>query len=287
MTQRSTPSRLVPTLLWAGYVLTAVWAIAVRMTLFTGPGRPFYLRPFSFGAGLALANAITFWLSVKVRRDFPRGSASRRAWQFMVASVGLGVVRYVALWLAGRGMQGPGGGPGGGPPMMPIAQVIGLLSVILLLAALLLMRSPFVRLGLGRLRRMDWIAIGVLIAVTPLLYLLRQNAPVTPYRLPLLIAVQQFDPILIVGSVIAGILLLRIGRDLEGGSLSVSFRHMMFFGIARLAALLVVLFPIGVAAAPFTAASLASDWLIAIAVYYRWRLTSQANEMAKEYEPPK
>jgi hypothetical protein len=168
--------------------------------------------------------------------------------------------------------------------MMVGAQMAGLVSVILLLAALVMMRSPFARLGLGRLRWPDWIAIGALIAMVPVLFLLRANAPVTPYRLPLLLAVQRFDPVLIAGCAIAGILLLRVSRDLEGGSLAVSFRYVMLFGVARLLALVVVLFPIGPMTAPLTAAGLASDWLIAIAVFYRWRLMREAGEMAWEYE---
>jgi hypothetical protein len=143
------------------------------------------------------------------------------------------------------------------------------------------MRSPFIRLGLGRLRWTDWTAVSALLAAVPVLFLLRQNAPAHPLRAHLIERLQWFDPLLIVGCAIAGVIFLRISRDLEGGSLAVSFRYFMMFGMARLLSLLALLLPIGSFVVPFTAVSLASDWFIAMAVFYRWRLTTQSTEMAR------
>jgi len=275
MNTDKTTSRFAPALLWAGFLLTAVWAVAVRVMLFQG-ARPFFVRPFAFGAGLVAANVLTVWLSMKVARDFAPGSALRRAWRMMAWAGAFGALRYGAMWFAG--LRGLGLDSGRPSPIVPGAQVAALISVVLLLGALVTMRAPFARLGLGRLRWADWAAVGVLAATVPVMYLLRESARVTSYRLPLLLAVQQFDPVLIAGCAIAGVLLLRIGRDLEGGPLAISFRYVMLFGIVRLLALLVVLFPIGAMAAPFTAAGLASDWLITMAVFCRWRLTVEARE---------
>ena len=92
--------------------------------------------------------------------------------------------------------------------------------------------------------------------------------------------------VLIAACAIAGVVLYRVSRDLESGLLAVSMRYIALMAVVRFAALL--------ASTPwfagvdwlrvaFTAASIGSDWLLTLVVFYRWRLIRQSEEMMKQY----
>jgi hypothetical protein len=271
---------------WVGYSLTAVWAIALRVALeFYPPGapRPFLLRPFAFGIGLALANALALGLSLRVRRDFPKGAPMRSAWLLLALSCATAMVRYALLWAAASRTLPPAARPALflGTTLLEVA------SLLLLLAAVILMWRCFARLRLGRLRLPDWLAVAAIAIATPALFTLRESGPLAPARSFVIVQLQYLDPALIACCAIAGIVLLRTRRDVGGGGLAASFFYIGAFGLVRLAALLVPLLPLpGIRwiEPPFTAAGLASDWLIALAVWRRWRVTVEATELTKQYD---
>jgi hypothetical protein len=60
----------------------------------------FLLRPFAFGIGLVVANAVALGLSLRVRRDFPRGARMRLAWLLFALSCATAMLRYGLLWTA-------------------------------------------------------------------------------------------------------------------------------------------------------------------------------------------
>jgi hypothetical protein len=274
---------------WMGYGLTAVWAIALRIALpLYPPGAPrmFLLRPFAFGLGLVVANTLAISFSLRVRRDFPRGARMRLAWLLFALSCAIALLRYGLLWAAWASAS---------TPLLPIplpALLLGTAlmeggSLLVLLAALVLMWSCLARLRLGRLHAPDWFAVAAIAIATPALSTLREIGPLAAIRSAVIVQLQYLDPVLIACCAIAGIVLLRTGRDVGGGGLTASFFYIGAFGLVRLAALVVPLLPVpGIEwiEPPFTAASLASDWLIALAVWRRWRVTVEATELVKQYD---
>jgi hypothetical protein len=278
--------RITPAIFWAAYGLTAVWAIAQRIALVVyPPGAPriFLLRPFAFGIGLMAANALALRLSLQVRRDFPRRARMRVAWVLFALSCATALLRYGLLWVAaGRGVA-----PDLRPALFFGAGITEGASLLLLLAALVLMWRSFWRLRLGRLRLSDGLAIAAIAIATPALFALRAGGPLASARTFVILQLQYLDPALIACCAVAGVVLLRTSRDVGAGSLAASFACVGAFGLVRLAALLVALLPVpGIRwiEVPFTAASLASDWLIALAVWYRWRVTVEANELVRHYD---
>jgi hypothetical protein len=72
---------------------------------------------------------------------------------------------------------------------------------------------------------------------------------------------------------------------MQGGLLDMSLRYVVALALLRLITLLVGSV-VGVNAsiiAPFTAATLASDWLLTLVVFYRWQLTREAGALADQY----
>ena len=278
--------RMTQAIFWVGYGVTALWAIALRiaLSLYT-PGAPrmFLLRPFAFGLGLMVANTLAIGLSLRVRRDFPRGARMRLAWLLFALSCVTALVRYGLLWVAATR-------PIFLNPRSPLFAGTALMewgSLLLLLAALVLMWRCFARLHLGRLRAPDWLAVAAIAIATPALFALRDSGSLASIRSPVIVQLQYLDPVLIACCAIAGIILLRTGRDVGGGGLTASFFYIGAFGLVRLAALLIPLLPapgMQWIEPPFTAASLASDWLIALAVWRRWRVTVEATELVKQYD---
>jgi len=268
-------------MLWAGYGLTAAWAIALRIALvFYAPDEPrtFLLRPFAFGIGLAAANALALYFSLRVRRDFPGGSRMRAAWLLFALACVTAMLRYGLLWTA----VGSAIAPDVRPALLFGTQIPDAAALLLLLAAVVLMWRSFSRLGLGRLRTPDWLAIGAIGIVTPALFVLRASGPLTAARSIVIVQMQRLDPVVIAFWAVAGVMLLRVSRDVGGGGMAASFSYIGAFGLVRLGALLVPLLPVpGIRwiQVPFIAASLGSDWLIALAVFHRWRVTVEATSI--------
>lgn len=278
--------RIAPAIFWVAYGLTAAWAIAQRIALVVyPPGAPriLLLRPFAFGIGLVAANALALRFSLQVRRDFPRRARMRLAWLLFALACATAMLRYGFLWVAaGREIA-----PDLRPALFLGTGITEGASILLLLAALVLMWVPFWKLRLGRLRLSDWLAIAAIAIATPALFALRAGGPLASARTFVIVQLQYLDPALIACCAIAGVVLLRTSRDLGAGGLAASFACVGAFGLVRLAALLVALLPLpGIRwiEVPFTAASLASDWLIALAVWYRWCVTVEANALIRQYD---
>jgi hypothetical protein len=272
-------------MLWTGYALTAIWAMAIRVALefyALGAPRPFLLRPFAFSVGLIVANAVTLFLAWKVRSDAPPRTLTRAAWLLIAISSAAGIVRYSLLRAAAARL-------GREPlaPFLPISAAVGLISTVLLLIAFGMLWSVFRPLGLGGLRVRHWVGIAAIMSAIPLLFELRARGPLepgllVPARAPVITGLQQFDPVLIVGCAVAGLLLVRTGKDVGRGPLAAGFRCVGIFGLVRFAALLIPLIPVsGIQwiEVPVTGAGIASDWLITLAVYYRWRLTIDSRDL--------
>ncbi len=265
-------------ILWCGFVLTAVWAAALGISVRIFHGRVHFplLRPFAFGVGLIAANVVTVVLSLKIRRDYPAGSRMRSAWTLVAAAASCAIAYYVGLK---PGVAGPRGA------LSIAGQTANGLFLLLLVAGLLRMRSAFTGLGLGRLRRADWLMISAIAVFIGLLTALRAAVP-SPFLSPLVEQLQWLDPLLMCLCGMTAICLWRLSTDLEGGAFAVSLRYGGAFGLLRLAALLVRISPLSAVPwihFPLTAASLASDWLVTLLVYHRWRLTPQASELERQY----
>ncbi|PWU05204.1 MAG: hypothetical protein C5B51_15245 [Terriglobia bacterium] len=280
-------------MLWTGYALTAVWAMSIRVALGfypLGEPRPFLLRPFAFSVGLIVANAVTLFFAWKVRGDAPPRTRARTAWLLIAISAAAEIVRYGLLRAAASRLGAPSPGS---VPLFPLSAAAGLIATALLLIAFGALWSAFRPLGLGRLGVAHWIGIAAIVATIPvLLKLPAQGAQalgaLAPARLPLIVRLQQFDPVLIAGCAIAGIFLVRTGKDAGRGPLAAGFRCVGLFGLVRMAALVVPLIPVsGIQwiEVPATGAGIASDWLITLAVYYRWRLTIESRELTARLAP--
>jgi hypothetical protein len=268
--------RLGPILIWTGYAVTALWAVALRLSLeyWHGP-RPLILRPFAFGLGLIAANGIAAALALRIRRDYPPEARMHGAWTLIGAGAAAAVLRYGLMLAPFAGMERR-------PPLMMASQAANVIEYLLLLAGLLRMRASFAEFGLGRLRRVDWAVMAVMALTVPLLFAARDATPGVPFRTPVLIALQRFDPVLIAACAIASVVLYRVSRDLESGLLAVSMRYIAVMAVFRFAALLATMpwfSGIDWLRTTFTAASIGSDWLLTLVVFYRWRLIRQAEEM--------
>ena len=130
-------------------------------------------------------------------------------------------------------------------------------------------------------------AIAVAAAITVMLIPLTMSAAAPDgFRPPLIRDLRLLDPLLVGIFAIVAVVLNRTRRDMQGGPLAVSLYYVIGFVAVRLLGQLVPLLPIpGIARIqlPFVAASLASDWLFALVVFHRWRLTGQAEELASHY----
>jgi hypothetical protein len=275
------PKRAAPVLLWAGFVLTAIWAIAIRVALVRyGIRGPVLLRPLMFTSSLIVANLVAFYLAMKVRDDYARGSGMRGAWLWIAAGCACKVVHYVFLWMM----------LGSRRPALAIgSQAANLCYLVLLVAGLIRMHTSFARAGLGsRPRWTDWLAIAAIAASIPLMFVLRSAIPVEmPNRPPAIAHLQQLDPLLIAACAIVGVGLFRTSRDIQSGVVARSLRYVLGFSLARLLVLLVQITPLAHVPwvlVPITAAGIASDWLVTMVVYYRWSLTRQATELAEQYQ---
>jgi|SRR5579872_1694361 len=266
-------------ILWCGFVATALWAVAlgINVRIFHGRSHLLLLRPFAFGAGLIGANVVTVVLALRIRGDYAPGSRMRSAWMLIAAAAGCGIVYYLSLKPGAPGTRAG--------PLSLAGQAANALFLLLLVAGLLAMRSAFANLGLGRLRRPDWLLMSAIVAATGLLTAVRAIAP-SPFPSPVVIQLQRLDPLILAICGITGVCLLRMSSDLQGGAFAVSLRYGGVFGLLRLAALLVRISALSAVPwilFPFTAASFASDWLLTLLVYHRWRLTPQASELEKQY----
>src|SRR5215471_16084575 len=198
MTKRTTQA-----IFWVGYGLTAVWAVALRIALaFYPPGAPrmLLLRPFAFGLGLVVANALAIGFSLRVKRDFPRGAPMRLAWLLFALSCATALLRYGLLWAAASSrpiLLSPGS------PLFHGTALMEWGSLLLLLAALVLMWRCFARLHLGRLRVLDWLAVAAIAIATPALFALRESGPLTSIRSTVIVQLQYLDPALIACCAIA------------------------------------------------------------------------------------
>lgn len=283
------PKRSITWLFWAAYSVTAAWAVMTRLAMGRPERPPLLLMPLFWTWGVILANAITGWLALRIRRDYPVSSKMRTAWLLIACSAGSAVLRMGiqwALFLTRRVGFRTGARPGL-PATLPAALFLNLLSLLLLLAGLCIMGVTVARLVGFRLRLPDYVLIAAIVALVPALVGIRDQAYASGFAAPAIRRFQQLDPLLIAAFALAAVALRRLGREIRGGAMATSFYYVAGFALVRLAALLVRITPWGNTAAvllPITSASLASDWLVTLVVYHRWRLTTTTLELAVQYE---
>ncbi len=225
--------RLTPALLWTGFALNYAWTLGVRAEVFQHvPGEPWplLLRPFSFGFGLIVANVLTARYARKIQADYPQSSRLRSAWGLVFWSAILSVVRYAALFIAVYLGQLRASRP---PAPVVAGQFLGELSVVLLLAGLVRMRTSLAKRGFGRLRTPDKIGLLSIGLATVALLVLRSGTPQN--RFPLLVALQKLDPILVGVGAIVAVLLNRVRRDMDGGFLDSSLAYVVALSAVRFA----------------------------------------------------
>jgi hypothetical protein len=296
--------------LWIAYLATALWLSIANVGPFRPASRPLFqggpaLPPFGRGPGrffpwqpgiravvllnwtvtLFFAYLIAFWFSLEIRKDYPKRSAMRLAWNLIAASCAAAMIRYVfefAMTLSG------------GPfplanPLLGLRQIPNVLHSVLLVAGLVAMWVSFSRLRLGvRFLWTDWLAFAAVLAVTPQIRSLQLSLPDSGSAYAAIRFLQDADPLLIIASALTGVVLHRISREIQSGEMATALRYFVAFLILRPLLPVLRLLP-GVQALPpveFLLLGLgrAADWLFTLGVFHRWRFTQNAAELTARYE---
>jgi hypothetical protein len=280
--------RAIPVLLWIAFLATAAMiasavvrqgpALAVMERLATRTAPP--AGPSALPIIVAYAIALGFaW---KVREDYPQHMAMRHAWSLFVASCAVAVIRYgyefIFPLVADKSS-----------PLIGMRQIPNALTSLLLLAGLAAMWRAFSTFRMGiRLRWPHVLAIAAVLVLAPWFLTFRAGLPDGRSIYPAVRWLQSLEPVFLFASAIAAIVLHRISQEVEGGDMATSLHYIVGFVLLRGGAFAIRL-SLGPLAPPVVVMLLiglarASDWLLPLAFYYRWRVTQRSAEMADRYE---
>jgi hypothetical protein len=283
--------RAIPLLLWGAFAATTAMVIAGLVPQLSNQHLlPAALRRAGGAAALArsdvsliVAYTLALWFSLAIGNDHKKGSAMRWSWRLISVSCGIALVRFIfelMVTLFDRASVAS--------PWIGLRQIPNASGSLVLLAGLVVMWSGFsaFRMGAG-LRWIHKAAIAVIIILIPAVIVLRENLPDGHSIYPVIRVLQTADALLILASAVVGVLLHRIGEQIEAGELATALRYLVLFLILR-PLLFVVRVAVADAVPPVVILFLvgfsgALQWLFVIAIFYRWRVTLHLSELAKRY----
>ncbi len=277
------PSRTVPAMLWGIVGIAASAGATHGWLLVAAPGSlPTRWLQMSLHLLTAVAYAGATSICLKIAGDYRDRSTMRLAWRLIAASATVAVIRHCFEWL----VLATGWNETRLTTLVSLRQIPIVVSLILLAAGLVAVWSSFTSIGMGlRFRGGDIVVLGIILAFVPSIFSLREEMSDAQSVYPIIRHLQSASPVLLAAPALVALALHRISREMGGGQLATSLRCLVAFLLMRLLALFLGSYP-GVAA--FTVASRtvwwSVGWLFLLAVFYRWRVTVSASELADRYE---
>jgi hypothetical protein len=230
----------------------------------------------------ALCYAGSTWVCLKIAGDYPDSSPMKLAWRLIAAHAAFAVIRHgyeslsvVTGWMTGHATT-----------LATLRQIPIVLSLILLSAGLIALWSSFTSIGIGlRFRFTDYLLLGLILALVPLMLSQQQGMVDSRSDYSIIRRLQAASPGLLAVPAAVSLVLHRISQEIGGGQLALSLRLLAVFLLMRMLSLFLSLFP------EYPVMTIASrttfwvtPWVFLLAVYYRWRLTVAAAELAQRYE---
>jgi hypothetical protein len=218
-----------------------------------------------------LAAVLTSAVCARIAREYRRGSWMRISWTLLCASAGVSAVRYLMQSVFSAG-----------PPelvyMLEWRQIPSVLSLVLLAAGFLAMYRSLASLGIGfSATRGDWALLLVIVAVAPAVVWFREGLSESRSTYSLIRYLQFISPVLVVALAGISVPLHRLSSQMEGGQIARSLRFFVLFALVRTLLFLRIIPAVAsVPLALFVHSVLiyTIPWLFAVAVAYRWQLTT-------------
>jgi hypothetical protein len=222
------------------------------------------------------------WYGVKIAADYPDSSAMKLAWRLIAAHAVFALLRhaYESLAVATGWMTGQA------TTLATLRQIPIVVSLILLAAGLVAMWSSFTAIGIGlRFRMGDYLLLGLILALVPLILSQQQEMVDSRSSYSFIRRLQAASPGLLAVPAAVSLILHRISREIGGGQLALSLRLLALFLLMRMLSLFLSLFPEWAILTVLSRTTFwATPWMFLLAVFYRWRLTVSASELAGRYE---
>lgn len=230
----------------------------------------------------ALCYAGATWVCLKIAADYPDSSAMKLAWRLIAAHSVFAMMRhgYESLsvmtgWMTSLPTT-----------ITTLRQIPIVISLILLSAGLIALWSSFTAIGIGlRFRMADYLLLGLILALVPLILSQQQEMVDSRSAYSFIRRLQAASPGLLAVPAAVSLILHRISQEIGGGQLAFSLRLLAVFLLMRMLSLFLSLFPDWpVLTVASRTTFWVTPWMFLLAVYYRWRLTVAATELAQRYE---
>jgi RNA polymerase sigma-70 factor (ECF subfamily) len=141
---------------------------------------------------------------------------------------------------------------------------------------------------ISNMLRIHVVSIAVILVLVPAILVLREDLPDGRSIYLAIRLLQTADALLILASALAGVMLHRVSQEVEGGEMASALRYLVLYLILRPLTFVARVILANAAPSGFilvlVAFSGAAQWLLAIAIFYRWRLTQHLSELAKRYQ---
>jgi hypothetical protein len=270
------------------YLVVAFLAGAVHASAVYWLASPELVRAIQIVTA-ALGNPVPYVVaaiySLKIARDYPRGSRLATVWRLMALSAALWIVRYVfemgmeLLHLSDRYLATWTG----------LRQIPVNASLLALLVALALMWLSFARMGFGLSPRWtDCVLIAGICVFVPVILSYRSGLTDTQSSFAWIRALQILSPVLIGANAVFAVILYRINCEVGESGLARSIRFLALSLVARLFALFLQLPPMlrGSVPVEFVRVTtwLCVSTLFAIAVVERWSLSDGVSKVVRQYD---
>ncbi len=232
-------------------------------------------------AGSAAASLISSILCYRIAGEYEQRSWMRIAWLLLAAYSAVSCFRF--------GMEAAAmAGPPGWYCVREWRQLPLTISLALLAAGLLAMLRSFATLGLGfSASRADYFLLLAVIAMAPTVLWFRDELADAQSSYLLIRYLQYLNPVIMAAPAAVSIPLYRVSRQMGGGMLATSLHIMMLSIVLRIVLHVRIIPALGALPAVVTLHSMLSpntNWLFALAVVYRWRLTQDALQSSESFE---
>src|SRR5262249_26028660 len=144
------------------------------------------------------------------------------------------------------------------------------------------------RLHMGnRLQAIHVLGIATIPILAVVMLGFRSNLPDSHSTYPAIRILQTTDVVLVFATALIGVVLHRISQDVAGGEMATFLRCLVFYLLLRpvtfVARSLFTDFGPPGAMLFFIAAGGAAQWMFALAIFHRWRLTQRVAQLAERY----
>jgi hypothetical protein len=225
-------TRITPRIIWLGLALNLSAWLALNLPAQAGLTPRFWVAESAIRTiSLCLAYALALALNMEVAAEYRQTRWLYVAWLALAANAGLSAVRIV-VESASLNMIWPGYTR---TPLWGLLQHLTIVPAnIFLLSGLLAMWWAYHQVGLGfAVKRQDYAAIGVVLALTVALMLSREGLSQahSPYAISRWL--QLAGLILLSLSAAVSFVLSRIAMQMGGGKLAVALRFLTFYTLLR------------------------------------------------------